>query len=396
MTDTVSFQSPGLIDPRCITTMGVSVKEGENPIGQFGTGLKYAIAIILRNGGDISIWRGLEELKFTAQPVEIRGKAVQVVTMNGQELGFTTHLGAHWKMWQAFRELYCNTVDEGGEHAAGAYPLLDGVTTVIVKLEAFAACLRELGQHVLLTKPIYDGDRAAFHPGPSRSIFYRGIKVAEWPNEKPHKFAVNIKHEVALTEDRTLRESYEVVSAVAHTVVTSKDAGFIERFIGAGVGFAEHTADLKWGNEPSVEFMRVTCDRATRGEEVNRSALNIYKDYSPAPKPIAAQLLPHERQALAAAIAFCRALGYPVDEYPIVVVDTLGPNILGEATTDPKEILIALAAFKAGDQTLAGTLLEEWVHLKHGHNDGTRSMQNWLVDALIHMGKAYLHAKGSA
>ena len=45
MNDTVSFKSNGLIDPLCITTIGVSVNESENPIGFFGTGLKYAIAI---------------------------------------------------------------------------------------------------------------------------------------------------------------------------------------------------------------------------------------------------------------------------------------------------------------------------------------------------------------
>src|SRR4030066_94299 len=48
-TPTISFQNPGLIPLECITTFGLSAKDTANPIGQFGTGLKYAISIILRN-----------------------------------------------------------------------------------------------------------------------------------------------------------------------------------------------------------------------------------------------------------------------------------------------------------------------------------------------------------
>jgi hypothetical protein len=50
MSAIVVFENPGEIDAAAIRTFGVSVKEGENPIGFFGTGLKYAIAILLRTG----------------------------------------------------------------------------------------------------------------------------------------------------------------------------------------------------------------------------------------------------------------------------------------------------------------------------------------------------------
>ena len=51
----VSFVNSGEIDPLTITTIGVSVKEGENPFGVFGTGLKYSIAILLRTHHSVSI-----------------------------------------------------------------------------------------------------------------------------------------------------------------------------------------------------------------------------------------------------------------------------------------------------------------------------------------------------
>lgn len=396
MNDAISFQTPGMIDPRCITTMGVSIKEGENPIGKFGTGLKYAIAIILRAGAEISIWRGDEELKFTSHEVEIRGKAVAVVCMNGVEMGFTTHLGAHWKMWQAFRELYCNTLDEGGDTLPGEAPKIEGATTIIVRSAEFAQVYNQRGRYVLLSKPTYSCDMMEFHPGPSRMIFYRGIAVAEHPNEKPHKFTVNVKEQLDLTEDRTLAGYAGVASVVARAVCLSHDEEFLKSFIGCGIDYAEHTADLDWFTTPTAEFMAVTCKLAERSESVNSTALKVYRKYAPAPRPVESQLLNHEREALAAAIKECNALGFPVDEYQITVVDTLGPQTIGRADREGKEIWLARDAFRIGETMVATTLIEEWCHIKHGHRDCTRGMQNWLFEHLLHFGRAYLDAKARA
>lgn len=45
----IIFRNKGVIDPKSITTFGVSSKENPGAIGFFGTGLKYAIAILLRH-----------------------------------------------------------------------------------------------------------------------------------------------------------------------------------------------------------------------------------------------------------------------------------------------------------------------------------------------------------
>lgn len=39
----VAFRNKGVIDPKSITTFGVSSKEGEGAIGFFGTGLKLSL-----------------------------------------------------------------------------------------------------------------------------------------------------------------------------------------------------------------------------------------------------------------------------------------------------------------------------------------------------------------
>src|ERR1700676_2593197 len=135
----VVFENPGEIDAAAIRTFGVSVKEGDNPIGFFGTGLKYALAILLRNGHSVTVQSGLRKHRFALKDVTIRGEAFKVVTMDRQELGFTTQVGKTWELWMAYRELHCNCKDEGGSvYVADAAPKpAAGVTRVIVSGDDF-------------------------------------------------------------------------------------------------------------------------------------------------------------------------------------------------------------------------------------------------------------------
>jgi hypothetical protein len=111
----IIFENKGELDIRAIKTFGVNSKDDkESAIGYFGTGLKYAIAILLRNGHDISIYTGGVKYDFGVNRSKIRHDEFDIVTMNGEELGFTTELGKNWEMWQAFRELNSNTLDEKG------------------------------------------------------------------------------------------------------------------------------------------------------------------------------------------------------------------------------------------------------------------------------------------
>src|SRR5882724_11960473 len=111
----IVFQNPGLIDLDAALVMGVNAKLGESPIGFFGTGLKYAMATLLRNNCRFRIFRGVEEFQITTQKLSFRDKNFDLVWLNGSKLGFTTDLGRNWKPWQAYRELYSNAKDEGGQ-----------------------------------------------------------------------------------------------------------------------------------------------------------------------------------------------------------------------------------------------------------------------------------------
>lgn len=394
MSNVVTFVTPGLIDPRCISTIGVSVKEGENPIGQFGTGLKYAISIILRHGGTVTIWRGLEPLRFTSRSETIRGKAVNIVCMNGNELGFTTHLGSHWKMWQAFREIYCNTIDEGGRWFFGNASPAASETTVEVCCEEFAASGQSIGEFILQVPAMSGGPSASFHAEPSSGGFYRGIRVVQLA-PYPAKFAPNVLREISLTEDRTT-SLFDYQRHVAKAIVNEiDDESFLERWLSSPRETFENICDLDWSSAvPSEHFLRVV-DRLARdgSRDLNRTAISVFSKHSKLPEPKPAELLPMEKEMLSKSIAFCRALGFEVDEFRIVLVESLGTGIMGKAHRGNRTILLSRMAFQMGEGQLASTLVEEWVHIKHNLEDESRAMQNWLFDRMLHIGRAYLFEK---
>lgn len=69
---TVYFANEGLIDLDVIRTMGVNIKTNDNPIGYFGTGLKFAIATLLRTGHSVNLHRGDVRFEFSARRENIR------------------------------------------------------------------------------------------------------------------------------------------------------------------------------------------------------------------------------------------------------------------------------------------------------------------------------------
>ena len=126
---------------------------------------------------------------------------------------------------------------------------------------------------------------------------------------------------------------------------------------------------------------------------LNLTALNVLAKHLPIPDPIEAELLDVEREALNKAISFCRSLTYTVDEFPITVVESLGENIHGKADTESRKIYLARRAILLGDLYLASTLIEEWVHIKHGFKDCERNMQNWLFEQITRLGAAFLQGR---
>ena len=88
---------------------------------------------------------------------------------------------------------------------------------------------------------------------------------------------------------------------------------------------------------------------------------------------------------IARAIKFCKSIGFEVEEYPIVLTDTLGAGIY--ACAEGGRIYIARQCFQHGTKWVAAALIEEFIHLRYGHDDDTREMQTFLLTKLVSLGE---------
>lgn len=381
---TVSFQNKGLIDHVSIRTFGVNVKENPASIGFFGTGLKYAIAILLRNGCKIDIYRGMEWISFSTKTETIRGKDFELVCMNGEPMGFTLELGKTWELWQAFRELYCNTLDERGETYSGHATLEEDCTTVIVTGEAFYAEYMARDKIVLSTEPQYVLSDLEIHDNPSVNAHFQGIRVMQL--DRPSIFTYNVLGEFDLTEDRTAKTPAQLRHRVCKAVVQGKDKDLIERFLCAPEETYEAKMDVEWHQTPSDEFMQVVAALPFK-HITNASALSVYRRHVRENKcPDSVDALTNiEEQQLKKAIDFCHGMQFPVDKFPISVTEDLQDKCLGMAYG--RQIYVARRTFMMGTKMVASTLIEEYLHIEKDFVDCTYPLQNYLFEMLVSLGE---------
>ena len=286
----IVFENPGVIDMTAVTTFGVSVKETENPIGYFGTGLKYAIAILLREECSIAIQAGIDRYEFGVEKDSVRGKEFEFVTMsaNGGEptrLGFTTDVGKNWKLWQAYRELYCNARDESGD----AYRCSDepdrqhDTTQVIVIGDQVETIHNERWKYFVEGEPEFEFGGIEMQRKPSRAYFYRGVQIFELPRGTMYTY--NDTRAIELTEDRSAKEGwwgihYRLISAIK----SATDKDFFRAVLTAPDSVIESDLDYDgWGGNPSEQFLRVVGDLVReKDKNLNETARKVWEARQPA------------------------------------------------------------------------------------------------------------------
>ena len=391
----ILFKNPGEIDVRSISTFGVSVKEGTNPIGFFGTGLKYAIAVLLRQEHRVTVFSGMTAVEFGLQRDAVRGKEFDFVTMSvdggpATPIGFTTELGKQWDLWMAYRELACNCKDEGGdssfEHDIAAPE--PGFTKVAVVGEAFESIFAQSYVYLLEDEPQLVLGTMEVRNRTGADFFYRGVRVHQMQREGI--FTYNDTELLELTEDRTVKHQYMPAHRVARAILQAKDKGFLRTCILAGEKTLEGTLDYHgWGIAPSAEFLEVVGDcMGDRSTKINETAIAVWKDATRLPfTPREIALTTVQQMSMDRALDFCSRIGFQIrDAYPIKVAESLGEGTLGLAKD--QTIFIAERVFDmGGTKQLASTLIEEYVHLRHGWHDLTRELQTFLFDKLVSVGE---------
>lgn len=299
------FHTPGVLDLRALTTFGMSAKPAtQNPIGHFGTGLKYAVAVMVRLGAEPILHRHYACCSFHRKPVEFRGTEFDAIEIRhrrfefapnqADELPFTTQLGKNWEPWQAFRELEANTRDEGGETYLTEQ--VEGIAdhTLICTDHPDMLAAYANRDEIFLPDAVMPnaaaGPSVRTAPGPSAHLYYRGLRVADLA--RPALFIWNLVACQELTEDRTLKYEYLARCAVAEHVAQSDDETLIDTVLRAPPTAWEHDLVFDYAKTPSEAFRRVMTARAGR---VTESAQRYFAGYLPAPEPAPSIFLRYPR-----------------------------------------------------------------------------------------------------
>jgi hypothetical protein len=300
MTRQTVFVTPGQLDLSCLTTFGVSVKTNDNPIGRFGTGLKYALAVLARNGAEVYISTNGTVYRLHTQAKIIRDKQFDTMFLaanqvQGAHIGkiylpFTTDLGKDWELWQAFRELYSNTLDENGKLATELQPAIvpKGYTYISVFHDEFAEIAENKEQYFKedKTNAIQAGALGHIHPGETaHGLFYKGIRVAELNKPTVHTYDVSKRgHHLELTEDRTVKYSWEVESNIVALIRECTDVEVIRKAITAPYTSFEYDLDFNdacyAAGEPSEAFFKAV-ELECNSKAVNKSAVKLWEEKQP-------------------------------------------------------------------------------------------------------------------
>lgn len=401
------FHNPGHFELQAMLTFGVSAKNHSSPIGQFGTGFKYAVAIILRHGGSIDV-RTVEpetgkqqHYAFRIDKRSIRGKdfdMVVVSVMDGEshqlvDAGFTTHLGVNWEPWMAFRELYSNAMDEHGG-VATEYP--EGEKTIIeVQCDPVLHAYHNRGDYFIDGTPVYVDKRwgVEVYPGPGKQLYFRGIAVA--PVGDPEStYRYNVLSRVDLSEERTARYRSQLIDPITRALQECTDAELLSCLREDDGPCMEGRLHFNPYADESTEFLRV-CKAAVKelhtsihAGYVNESIARVVK----VARDRAADYLPYaptaiECASLKKALAFLARLDIDFGDTEIVPVQDMRKISDMLSRVQQARIYIDRAAFDTGTKALAAELLWCWSILQPQGDDNATNT-TCLINKLISIGEA--------
>lgn len=300
MSRAVVFKTKGKLDLRSITVFGMNAKPTTTtPIGYFGTGLKYAVAVLSREKIPVTFWIDGKKWVVERDPTSFRGKEftelyICSTTVGGLikkriKLPFTTELGKNWDLWQAFRELESNTRDEKGETFIDDTGQLDdpehpiggkGLTYIAVESEEFVQEYFDRDKTFLLEglTERNSTDRVQCFLRKSNYIYYRGIRIIDL--KEPSENTYNLLCPIDLTEDRTAKNSYAVEYEIERFIAECQEAEIVKRALCAPEKTYERKLTYPYVSKGTT-FQSIVAQNL---ESVNPSVKEAWKASQPKPK----------------------------------------------------------------------------------------------------------------
>lgn len=425
----ILIQNDGEIETNSFELIGASTKRGEaGKIGFFGSGLKYSIAYLMRNGIEFKVFSGERELNFTTVPETLKDKSFERICIDGKPTSYTVTMGPTWtKDWFVLREIYCNAVDEGTctlvKDTSEVRPSM-GKTRIYVELTPelrgvignWDAYFSDERTPFFISGEVFTGymsqtdgnvrtQEINVYQKTQGVLYRRGIRV--YDNSKlMYDYGMN---HVDINEDRTARSGYMFGYSIFGLFVTFAHEGYIKSVLREGKNERtpfEYEALYNWDDHDKVsdkwiEFSQnnILVVREKSGHFADflnnttretfflpTSLARILKKAFPEIKilgmdniigNVAFSLVEPTSKMnflLKEVLSALREMKYEVP-YEIAIAEFEEDNVMGHADIDHHKIYLASKTFDMGRREIAMTLIEETEHIKSKFTDKTREFQ---------------------
>jgi hypothetical protein len=407
----LKITNDGLLDLRLIYLMGGTTKANDEfKIGQFGTGLKYTMAFMLRNNIDFKIFIDGREIKLTTIAETIRDTKFEIICIDGVKTSITTNMGLDWETWMIIRELWCNALDEqnaANEITTEINPSPGKTEYYIQMVPDVTAVVNDWDKYFIHGRePIMDCKHFAIYPGgDSLRCYKRGVLIKEIEGQKA-VFAYDFKN-AELNELREMRFSAQwqitkvfpyfdqktadvLVNNILDTFESTIDfhSYFCEKY---GQGWRDAIGSAKIMDNETYEKI---IDRipAIKESAVVRVPKGLFKElikHFPSISLLRASDKLNEffetysdvlHDKTAKCLKLLESVGYFVDPNLRIIYGVFGDkNIIAQVSIDDKEIRLSQDLESFSDSDLIVALIEENEHYKTGFMDCTREFQSHFI-----------------
>jgi hypothetical protein len=408
----LKIQNQGELDIRLVALMGGTTKsKDEFKIGQWGSGLKYTLAYLLKNNMDFKIFIGENEVSVTTEIEVIRDEEFEIICINGKRTSITTQMGGQaWEPWMIVRELWCNALDEGGEVREVTTDLFGTAqtTTFYVQLTTDIKNVWDNWSNFFMHgfEPMCETwSHKIYAGGDTLRLYKQGVLIYEDKKVKS-LFSYDIKN----ADINELREfkgvvAYEMTRALSDAnkrVISYFFENISEKYYEAEMSYEWYTnfskdwkevlGDTKIIHRKAVETM------IERGIEFDKAAMivvpeNVYKFLTKQFTGIGAlrmadkvneffEIFDNEIDIkIKSGLATLEACRYFIHPELKFVYGVFGDKrIWAKVNLDTKEIMISECIKNKSHFDIVTTIIEENEHFNTGFGDRTREFQQHFID----------------
>lgn len=406
----LKIENKGELDMRLITLMGGSTKsDDKSKIGEFGTGLKYSIAYLMRNNIDLKIFIGEQEVTFGTEQETIQDTSFDIITIDSKRTELTTAVGKDWKGWMICREIWCNAIDEEEYSKDVTEELVgrDGYTTFYLQLTGEIKETVDNWTDYFTDKPRLAGsDHNGYilHGGGHIRLYKQGVLVYE-DKEKPSLYC----YDFPFCSINELREYKGWMPSEVERCLANLDKKYAEHFISnvkdehweGGLDFNYVNFSKEWitmlGDAKIIKQEDLTSFKS-RGVEIDEASLvvvpdGIYNQLSDMQPSVSAvrradkvnsfvEVYDQEmEEAINRAKDILEECGYWVDPELKWLVGHFGSgNKLGSVNLDTKEVMMSMQLKSMGEFEMVTTVIEENEHARTGYSDCSREFQQHFIN----------------